>query len=165
MATSIIYRGLEVHAPKEGGSDGGALEVAVLDKLLEANDVDVPQDRVDNELNGMVLAFYQQLRYDSLTTGTPHFQMHEEVDAQMDPMREEAYRAVKTDLLLQTIIEEEKLQVTRGELEEEAEAMSLRQGIPMEQIRDFLGEDLGMLRRDLLIRKAIRLVREAAVFV
>ena len=49
----------------------------------------------------------------------------------------------------------EEKEVTQEELEEEARAISIRQQMPIEVVRDFFGEDLGPLKDDLLVRKAI----------
>lgn len=163
---AIIYIGIGVSQPTGARSAESArakLEEAVLNALVECNEIHVPQAKVDNEVNGMVQELYQKLCYDSLATGTPHFFIHEEVEEQMDSIREEAYRQVKLDLLLKEIIKLEQLQVTQEELEAEALAMAQRQQIPVERIYDFFGRDLTLLNSDLLVRKAIDLVCEKAV--
>jgi len=49
--------------------------------------------------------------------------------------------------------------VTREELEEEALGISERQNVTMEQIKDFFGEELSALRRDILAKKAEKYIR------
>lgn len=168
MASEVVkfYKGLEVRPggrPGTGEEARAKLEEAVLNKLADLNDIEVPQSKVDNEVNGKVLELYQQLRYDSLTTGNPHFFMHQEVEEQMEEIRADAYRQVKTEMLLQRIIEQEQLEVTQAELEAEARAMARRQQIPVERVFDFFGNDLSLLRGDLLIRKAIDLICDSAI--
>lgn len=164
--TTIFYKGIEVSKPPKARTVEEAklkLEEAVINAIVACNKIEVPQSKVDNEVNGMVQELYQQLRYDSLSTGDPHFFIHEEVEAQMDSIRDEAYRQVKTELILKEIIKAERLKVTQEELEAEAYAMSQRQQIPVERIIDFFGKDLKLLENDLLVRKAIDLVCESAV--
>ena len=46
------------------------------------------------------------------------------------------------------------LTVSRGELEDEAIALAQREGTSLEDVKRFFGEDLSMLERDVLNRKA-----------
>lgn len=168
MASEVVkyYKGLEVHLGgklRSAEDARAALEEAVLNKLADLNDIEVSQSKVDNEVNGKVLELYQKLRYDSLTTGNPHFFMHQEVEEQMEEIRAEAHRQVKTELLLKQIIAQEQFEVTQEELEAEAHAMAHRQQIPVERVFDFFGKDLSLLKSDLLIRKAIDLICDSAV--
>jgi len=48
-------------------------------------------------------------------------------------------------------------------LEEEAKAIAIRQKVQIEMVKDFLGEDLELLKDDLLVRKAIDYVHANAV--
>lgn len=160
------YRGLTVWLDETGASPEkrrARLEEAVLEQLVERGEIAVPQSRVENEVNAMVCQLQQQLRYDALTTGTPHFFMQQEIDEQMESIRQEAYRQVKLELLLQQIITDEGLTVTENELRAEAAAMARRQGMPLERVMDFFGGDLSLLQGDLLVRKAIDLLCENAV--
>lgn len=162
----LVYKGITVSQPvgvRSAEDTRAKLEEAVLRTIVERNEIEVPQSKVENEMNGMVQELYQKLRYDSLTTGTPHFFIHEEVEEQKESIREEAYRQVKTELILKEIIRLEQLSVTREELVAEAHAMAQRQQIPVERIFDFFGEDLSLLQGDLLIRKAISLICDKAV--
>lgn len=166
MDTAKSYKGIVV--PFAGCSEssekaGAKLEEAVLNQLVETYELDVPKAMVDNEVNGMVCQLYQQMRYDALRTGEPNFFIQRDIEAQMDSIRETACREVKIDLILREVIATEQLQITREELEAEAAAMARRQGTTVEQIKGFFGEDLDMLRNDLLIRKAIDFICAHAV--
>ena len=74
----------------------------------------------------MVLEMNQRLRYETLATGKTHEFSWEEMDNQMETFKEEAYRLVKTDLVLKGIIEAEQLEVSKEELEEEVRAIAAR---------------------------------------
>lgn len=130
---------------------------------MELNEIDVPQEKVDNEINAIVSQLHSELRYDALMNGTPHFFVPQEIDEQMDDIRASALRTVKLDMILKQIITLEQLTISREELEAEAEAISRRQNIPLERIYSFLGEDLNMLTRDLQERKAVELVVSTAL--
>jgi FKBP-type peptidyl-prolyl cis-trans isomerase (trigger factor) len=136
---------------------------AILDKVLDDSDIDVPQDLVDDEVAMMVLELNHKLKYESLASGGYTGFTQEEMAERMEQIKEEAYKLVKTRILLKGIIEAESFEVTKEELDEEAKAISVRQQMPIEMVKDFLGEDLETLKDDLLVRKAIDFINRNAV--
>ena len=103
----------------------------------------------------MVLELNHRMKYDGLATGTYISLTQDEKAERLEMFKKEAFKLVKTRLVLRSIIESEKLDVTEEELEEEAKALSIRQQMPIEMVKDFLGKDLEPLKDDLLVRKAI----------
>lgn len=130
-------------------------EAALFEAVLKAHDVEVPQNLVDDEVRMMVLELNHRLRYESLTSGRYAGFTQAEMAGRMEEFREEAFKLVKTRLVLKRIIEAEHLEVSQEELEEEAKAIAVRQQMPIEMVKGFLGEDLAPLKDDLLMRKAI----------
>lgn len=126
-----------------------------IDKVLEAYDIEVPQALVDEEVRMMVLELNHRLKYEGLATGGYTGLTQDEQAERLETFRREAFKAVKTRLVLRSIIESGELNVTEEELEEEAKALSVRQQMPIEMVKDFLGQDLAPLKDDLLVRKAI----------
>jgi trigger factor len=160
------YKGVEVERVKNAPSAKNAemrLMDAIIDKLLEANDIEVPQDLVDDEVKMMVIGLNHKMKYESLASGRYIGFMQDDMADRMEKFREEAFKLVKTRLVLKGIIKAENFEVTKEELEEEAKAISVRQQMPIEMVKDFLGEDLELLKDDLLVRKAINFVNDNAV--
>ncbi len=160
------YKGVEVEQVKDASSANNAeirLKDAVLEKVLEANQIEVPQDLVDDEFTMMILEFNHKMKYESLASGSFIGLTQDEIADRTEKFKEEAFKIVKTRLVLKGIIEAENLEVTKDELEEEAKAISIRQQVQIEMVKDFLGEDLELLKDDLLVRKAIDYVHANAV--
>jgi trigger factor len=156
------YKGVEVDARSIKNTEM-RLKDAIIDKVLEANDIEVPQDLVDDEVKMMVIELNHKMKYESLASSRYISLMQDDVSDRMEKFRKEAYKVVKTRLVLKGIIEAENFEVTKEELEEEAKAISVRQQIPIEMVKDFFGEDLEPLKDDLLVRKAIDFVNANAV--
>lgn len=155
------YQGVEMEQVKNAPSAKNPeirLKEAVLDRLLEANDIEVPQNLVDDEVNLMILELQHRVKYESLTTGRITRFTQDDLAKQMEEFKEEAFKLVKTRLMLKGIIEAEGFTVTKDELEQEAKAIAVRQQMPVEMVKDFLGQDLEQLKDDLLVRKAIDFV-------
>ena len=139
------------------------LEDTILDKLLEANDIEVPQGLVDDEVKMMVIELNHKMKYESMASSRYISFTQDDIADRMEKFRKEAFKLVKTRLVLKGIIEVENFDVTKEELEEEAKAISVRQHMPVEMVKDFLGEDLESLKEDLLVRKAIDFVNANAL--
>ena len=160
------YKGIEVELIKNAPNAKSAavqLKDSILEKVLEVNDIEVPADLVDEEVRMMALDLSQKMKYESLATGVLPEITQEEIDSRLEEFKAEAFTLVKTRLVLKGIIEAEKLEVTQAELEEEAKAISARQQMSIEMVKDFLGEDLSAIKNDLLVRKAIDFIVANAV--
>jgi FKBP-type peptidyl-prolyl cis-trans isomerase (trigger factor) len=160
------YKGVEVERVKNAPSAKNAemrLKDAIIDKVLEANDIEVPQDLVDDEVTMMILELNHKMKYESLASSRYIGFTQDDIADRMEKFKKEAYKLVKTRLVLKGIIEAENFEVTKEELEEEAKAISVRQQMPIEMVKDFLGEDLEPLKGDLLVRKAIDFVIANAI--
>ena len=160
------YKGVEVERVKSAPSAENAetrLKDAIIGKILEANDIEVPHDLIDNETRMMAIELYKKTKYESMVSGGELGFMPDDMGDRMEELREEAFKLVKTRLVLKCIIEAEDLKIAQEEWEAEAKAISVRQQMPIEMVKDFLGEDLVLLKDDLLVRKAIDLVYVNAV--
>jgi len=140
------------------------MTAAILDEFLKINDIVVPQDLIDNEVSMMVMEYSHKKKYESLASGGYFDLNQDDKNILLDEFRSEAFKIVKTRLLLNSIIESECFEISKEELETEAKAISIRQKIPIEMVKDFLGEELESLKSDLMFRKAMDFViKNAAI--
>lgn len=137
----------------------------IIDKIVDASDIEVPQSMVDDEVTRMVCELSQHLKYQAMQSGDYSYLLRNDMADRMEEMKEEAVRQLKTKLVLEGIIEAENLEVTKEELEKEAKAISERQQMSIEMVKDFFGEELAPLKDDLLVRKAIDFVYANAVII
>lgn len=162
------YKGVKVERVKNARSDEDAvmkMKDAILDKIVDANDIEVPQSMVQDEVTRMVCELSQQLKYQAMQSGDYSYLQRNDMADHMEEIKEEAVRLLKTKLVLKGIIEAENLEVTKEELEKEAKAISVRQQMPIEMVKDFFGEEFAQLKDDLLVRKAIDFVYANAVII
>lgn len=127
---------------------------SVLDRILERETVPVSTKQLEEETTLRMLEYRHRLQYESMTSGLCYAQMQEDAEELYQKFREEALRELQEQKLLQMVIQREKLEVSRKELEEEAMALAARQDMPLEMVKGFLGEEYGMLKEDLLEKKA-----------
>jgi FKBP-type peptidyl-prolyl cis-trans isomerase (trigger factor) len=125
----------------------------LLEAFVEASEIAVPESRFEETVERMTLEVLHGKRYEYLANGKIF--MPEDIEQFTEDIRSLAYTQLKTQLVLEDIIEKEAFEVTRDELENEAKALAERQQMTVEAVREFLGEDLASLKDDILIKKAI----------
>lgn len=122
---------------------------------VAAYPLEVPQERVDNELQLLLADMRHRMQYDTLTSGALHLNPYAELEEQMEELKAAALHEAKSDLVMRELLAHQEFPITREELEAEAEAMAQRQDTTVELIKRFFGEDLSMLERGLQEQKAV----------
>ncbi len=124
--------------------------------FIERYQITVPQEAVEEEYNLVLMDVRHKMTYSSMAGG-PHLNPLEQRAAIMD-MQEElkqiAYYNVKEDLVMKELLEKGDFAVSKEEIQHYAEDMARKQNTTMEMIKRFFGEDLSMLERDVMRRKA-----------
>ena len=137
---------------------------AVLEKVYEANDLDVPNAMVEDEITNMMREFDQQLRaqgmslekyFEYLQTSTADFR---------EQVRDEAAKKVKTRMIVQAIAEQENIQADKEDVDKEIDFMAMQYQLDANKIKEMLGPDnIAFIEKDIKIRKAIDYIFEKAV--
>lgn len=137
---------------------------AVLEKIFEANEVDVPKVMIEDEIDGMMNEFDQQLRYQGLGMEQYFQYIGKSPQDFREELREEAARKTKTRMLITAIAEAEKLEVTPEELDKELELMAVQYKLEIDKIKSMLGGDnFAALEKDIKMRKAVDFAYDNAV--
>ena len=123
--------------------------------FVDAYDVDVPEESVRNEIEFLKIAMRHNMVYDRMAGGDLHLFPDRELEQQEDELKAQALFEAKAPLVLKRIIAEQGFETTQEELEAEAVALAEREGSTVDMVKRFFGDDLKMLERDVLERKAI----------
>ncbi len=122
--------------------------------FVDCYDIEVPEEAIQNELDYLTLQLKHNMQYDRLSGGDLHLFPEQEIAAQQEDLRRAALFEAKEPRVLKALIEELELDASTEELEEEAAAMAQRQGSTVDAIKQFFGEDLSLLKRDVVEQKA-----------
>ena len=134
-----------------------------LEKVVEANEIEVPAVMVADEIERMIHELNQQLRYQGMSVDQYLGFIGKNIAEFKEELRPDAERQVKTRLLLMGIVEAEKIEVSEEELEEELKMMSMQYNTSVEEIKNMLGaENLTMFKKDIQIKKAIQFIYDNA---
>lgn len=137
---------------------------AILEKVYEANDIDVPDVMVEDEITNKMNEFDQQLRGQGMSLQQYFEYLGKEPKDFRDEMREDAYRQVKTRILVSAVADAENIQASEEDLDKEIELMAIQYRLDADKIREMLGvQNLGFIEKDIRIKKALDFMYDQAV--
>lgn len=138
-------------------------ENRVVEKVVENATMEIPDQMVDEQLNGMIndyarrmegqgISFEQYMQYTGMT-----------VDKIAEQMRPQAVKRIQTRLVLEEIVKAENITTSDETLENEIEKMAKAYKMEVEQVKNILGEEQEkQMREDLAVQEAVDfLVAEA----
>jgi len=137
---------------------------AVLEKVYEANDVDIPDVMVEDQIDDMMQEFDQQLKYQGLDLNKYFEYLQKDPKEFRNELREDAYKKVKTRLLVEAVADAEKLEVSDEEVEAELKTMAEQYKMEVEKLKEAMGvENYSFLMKDIKMRKAVEFMFENAI--
>ena len=139
------------------------VENKYVDDLLETVaknvEVDVPQAMVDEEVDRLLERFEEQMKMQGISLDLYYQFTQSNEEALRSQMEKEAYNNVLYRLMLEQIMTEEKIEVTKEEAEKEAEELAKKYQMNKDEfLKQFGGID--MVQYDLEVRKTIELLKE-----
>jgi len=144
-------------------SSENQMKNALIDKIYNANDIEVPKTMIEDEIDNMMNEFDQQLRYQGM--GLEQylgFMQKDPLEFRVE-LQPEALKKVKTRMLVSKIAEQEKLEVTQEEIEQEMEMIAKQYKMELEKVKAiFSPQQVAFLEKDLKMKKAVDLVFENA---
>ncbi len=137
---------------------------AMLIKLYEANEIDIPDVMVENEIEEMVREFNRQLQAQGLDINKYMEYLNKDIEEFKKGLKDDAYKKVKTRLLVEAVAEAEELDVSEEDVNKEISIISEQYGIEPDRIRNQMSFETRIaLEQDIKYRKAIDYMFENAV--
>lgn len=137
---------------------------AVLGKLVEATEVEIPEAMIKDEIDRQIQEMNQQLSYQGLSINQYLQYTGKVMSDFVDELRPEAEKAIKTRLVVAGVVEAEAVEISEEELEEEIKVMAIQYQMTADKVKELLGDDMmKYLIKDLKAKKAIEILFENAV--
>lgn len=137
---------------------------AVLGKLVEATEVEIPEAMIKDEIDRQIQEMNQQLSYQGLSINQYLQYTGKAMNDFVDELRPEAEKAIKTRLVVAGVVEAEGVEISEEELEEEIKVMAIQYQMTADKVKELLGDDMmKYLIKDLKAKKAIEILFENAV--
>ncbi len=131
--------------------------------LFEEAIIDIPEVMIDHEVDNLMQQFDQQLSYSGMDLNTYLDSTHETLDDFREMVRNDAEKKVKSNLIVQEVARREGFEATEEELEAELKRMGTQYGASAEEMREMVGPDIRIIRRDIASRKALDVIADNAV--
>ena len=132
----------------------------LVEQIYENNKFDPPQSMVQDELSRALSERDQQLRYQGITLQQFLQFTGVKLEDMMNEMKPEIEQRVASRILLRSIAEQEKLEVTDEDLDKELTHMAELYSSPekkydAEEMKNLLGAELESFKKDIIITKTI----------
>ncbi|MGN7359895.1 trigger factor [Paenibacillus sp. SAF-054] len=138
----------------------GKKESAVVDKVSENAEVEIPQAMIDSEIQNMMRDFDNRLRGQGMNLEMfLSFSGQTTADLQ-EQMKDDAEKRVRNNLVLEQIAKEENIEVTEEDINKELETMAEAYKRSADEIRNILTANgsLASLRDEISLRKTVELL-------
>ncbi len=135
----------------------------VLEKIYEANEIDVPNAMVEEEMDAMMNEFDQQLKYQGLDLQKYFQYLNKNPGEFRQEIKEDAYKRVKTRMIIGKIAELENIEATPEELDSQFELLGMQYQMDKDKVKELLGDgNTKLFEKDIQMKKAVELVYEKA---
>ncbi|MDR1247416.1 MAG: trigger factor [Clostridiales Family XIII bacterium] len=129
---------------------------AVIEKIYLANEIDIPDVMVERQMDELVDEFAQQLRYQGLSPEQYYEYSGKDEAAFRDGLRDDAFKRIKTRLLVRAVADAENFTADEDEIEKEIADMADMYKTESAKLRESMGDTgIKMIRDDIRNRKAV----------
>lgn len=139
------------------------VENQLIDKLIENLKAEIPQAMYENKINEDIREFGYRLQSQGLDFDTYLKYTGMDKDTIRNQFQPQAERQVKVRLALEKIAQLENIQPGAEEIEEEFAKLAKSYEIDIDKVKSFIPEN--ELVKDIVVEKAINLVRDNAVII
>lgn len=137
------------------------LEDAIVKKITETTEVEIPDAMIESQIDNMVQEMSYRLSYQGLKLEDYLTYLGKTMDDFRNDYREQATEIVKSQLVIEKIIEEEKIEATEKDVEKRIEEMAESQGKTAPDIKkNFNARQLDYIKNEIIIKKLFELLKK-----
>ncbi len=150
-------------AEKKEKDAKNAKEEAVIDAIINDSDMEIPEAMIVTQQRQTVDDFAQRIQTQGLSM-EQYFQFTgSNYEMLLEQVKPQAEKRIKSRLVLEAVVEKEKIEVSEEEYIKETERMAEVYQMEAEKVREMLGEkEKAQVMKDLAIQKAVDFVVENA---
>ncbi len=135
-------------------------EVKVLDEIAEKSNIDVPKSMIEHEVHHMVEDFEHRLSHQGMNLETYLNYIGKTLDEFKKEREEDAEKNIKTRLVLQKIISENKITVTAEELDKTIEDYASKYQMSLEEFKKAMTpNDYGFFENNAIMTKVLDYIK------
>ena len=140
-----------------------AKEDAVIEKIIENAQMDIPEAMIDTQARQLVDEFAQRIQAQGLS-----FEQYLQftgmtLDAALEQMKPNAVKRIQSRLVLEAVVKAENLEVSEEDVKAEIAKMAETYKMDADKLAEIMSDDeKAQIKMDMAIEKAVELVTEAA---
>ncbi len=140
-----------------------AKEDAVIEKIIENAQMDIPEAMIDTQARQLVDEFAQRIQAQGLS-----FEQYLQftgmtLDTALEQMKPNAVKRIQSRLVLEAVVKAENLEVSEEDVKAEIAKMAETYKMDADKLAEIMSdEEKAQIKMDMAIEKAVELVTEAA---
>ena len=140
-----------------------AKEDAVINKIIETSEMDIPDAMVDAQIDQMADDFGRRMQSQGLSL-EQYFQFTGlTMEKLRDELKPQALIRIQTRLVLEKIAEVEDIQPTDEQVDEEIAKMAEMYKMEADKLKEMIGEyEMAQMKKDMAVQQAVTFVADAA---
>ena len=134
-------------------------EDKVVAKVIENATMEIPDQMVEEQVNGMVNDYARRLESQGIS-----FKQYVEItgmtaEKMMEDMKPQALKRIQTRLVLEKIAEAEAIEIADEKIDEEIAKMAEAYKMEVEKLKSYMSEsDVKQMKEDLAVQQAVDLL-------
>ena len=147
-----------ITAQKDKEADDKYID-ALLAKIAENTEIDVPDTMINDETDRMVDSFAEHITMQGITIEQFYKFTNSTKETLKEQYKEEATKRIKYRLILDEIIKEEKITATDEEIDLKIEEIATKYNMTKEEVKKQYGENIDYIKYDLEVNKAFDIIK------
>lgn len=138
------------------------LEDEIVKKVTETTEVEIPDALIERQIDNMVQEMSYRLSYQGLKLEDYLKYMGKTMDEYRKGYEDQAKEIVKSQLVIEQIIEDEKIEATEEDVQARVEEMAKAQGKPAPEVKDKMNaRQLDYIKNEIIIKKLFEFLKSA----
>ena len=139
-------------------------ENAVIDKIIENAQMDIPEAMIEEQVRRMIDDFAGRMQSQGISMEQYMQFTGMDANAFTAQMRPEALKRIQNSLVLEAVAKAENIEISDERLDEEINKMAEQYKMEVDKLKEMLGEaEIEQIKGDMAVQDAVDLVRESAV--
>lgn len=140
-----------------------AKEDAVVDKIIEAATMEIPDAMVDTQTRQMAEEYAQRLQMQGLNMEQYFKFTGLNANSFMENLKPQALKRIQCRLVLEAVVKAENIEVSEEEFDKEIETMAQSYRMEKEKLVELISDkEKEQIKMDIAVQKAVDVVRDAA---
>lgn len=139
-----------------------AQEDEALKKIVEKSEMDIPEAMIETQCEDMINQFAQQMAQQGLSMDQYMQFSGMTIEQLKEQVRPEALERIQSELVLEAIAKEEKIEITDEDIDAEIEKMAEMYNMEADKLKSYMGEaEKENMKADMAVQKALEFIMDS----